>query len=183
MLSFSPSMSRREVVVRGVLAVAIGAALTVWPAITVGTVVVLFAVFVFADAIASTAQLFRDGQSTGDRLLLGLRAFLEIVAGAVAIAYPGVTVSIMTVIVGIFAIATGVNELTGSRRLSLLGAPGTGWLAVEGVLAVMTGVALVVWPSIGAVTLAIVFGLYLAISGLVLLLSAAVSPRVAPSEA
>jgi uncharacterized membrane protein HdeD (DUF308 family) len=83
----------------------------------------------------------------------------------------------MTVVIGVFAIAFGVNELTAGRRLSRLGLNGTGWAVVSGVLSVMTGVALVVWPGIGAVTLAIVFGLYLAILGLTLLVSAAITPR------
>ena len=41
----------------------------------------------------------------------------------------------------------------------------------------MTGVTLVVWPGIGAVTLAIVFGIYLAVYGVLLLVAAAMTPR------
>jgi uncharacterized membrane protein HdeD (DUF308 family) len=58
-----------------------------------------------------------------------------------------------------------------------------GWEIAGGLLSVMTGIALVVWPGIGAVTLAIVFGAYLAVLGVVLLLSAAVTPRGMPVEA
>jgi uncharacterized membrane protein HdeD (DUF308 family) len=174
---FTPAMSRGEATVRSLLAVVLGAVLVAWPAITIGTVVVLFAIFAFADAVVSGIELFRSGTSTADRVQLGLRAVIELIAGGVAIAYPGVTVSIMTVILGIFAIAFGTNELVASRRLSRLGLRGTGWTVVSGVLSVMTGVALVVWPGIGAVTLAVIFGLYLAILGLTLLVSAAITPR------
>ena len=82
----------------------------------------------------------------------------------------------MTVVIGLFAIAVGVNEIAGSSTLSKLGASGTGWLVASGSLSILTGVALVVWPGIGAVTLAIVFGAYLAASGVLLLLSAAAGP-------
>jgi uncharacterized membrane protein HdeD (DUF308 family) len=174
---FTPTMSRGEATVRGLLAVVLGAVLVAWPAITIGTVTALFAIFAFADAVLSGIELFRSGKSTGDRVQLGLRAVIELIAGGVALAYPGVTVSIMTVILGVFAVAFGVNELVASRRLSRLGLNGTGWTVVSGVLSVMTGVALVVWPGLGAVTLAVIFGLYLAILGLTLLVSAAITPR------
>jgi uncharacterized membrane protein HdeD (DUF308 family) len=174
---FTPTMSRGETTVRGLLAVVLGAVLVAWPSITIGTVVALFAIFAFADAIVSSIELFRSGEGTADRVQLGLRALIEVIVAGVAIAYPGVTASIMTVVIGVFAIAFGVNELAAGRRLSRLGLNGTGWAVVSGVLSVMTGVALVVWPGIGAVTLAIVFGLYLAILGLTLLVSAAITPR------
>ena len=176
MLSFSQPISRGNAALRGLLATAIGTTLVVWPGITLGTVIALFAIAVFADGAVSAYRAFGDGRRAEDRMQLGLRALIDVIAGVVAIAYPSATVSIMTVIVGIFAIATGVNELSGSRLLRNLGASGTGWLVVSGVLAVMTGVALVVWPGIGAVTLAVVFGIYLALSGLALLVSAAVTP-------
>jgi uncharacterized membrane protein HdeD (DUF308 family) len=83
----------------------------------------------------------------------------------------------MTVVVGVFTIALGVNELAGSVVSSRLRGKGTGWLVLSGTLSIMTGVALVVWPGIGAVTLAFLFGLYLAIAGGALLVSAAVAPR------
>jgi uncharacterized membrane protein HdeD (DUF308 family) len=180
MLSFSQPISRGNAALRGLLATAIGTTLVVWPGITIGTVIALFAIAVFADGAVSAYRAFGDGRRAEDRMQLGLRALIDVIAGVVAIAYPGATASIMTVIVGVFAIATGVNELSGSRLLRNLGASGTGWLVVSGVLAVMTGVALVVWPGIGAVTLAVVFGIYLALSGLVLLVSAAVTPSGKP---
>jgi uncharacterized membrane protein HdeD (DUF308 family) len=180
MLSFSQPISRGNAAVRGLLAAALGATLIVWPGITIGTVVVLFAVSVFADAIVSSARAFGDGRRAEDRWLLGLRAVIDITAGVVALAHPSATLGAMTVVIGLFALAIGITELSGSRTLRRLGASGTGWLVASGVLSVLTGLALVVWPSIGAVTLAVVFGAYLALSGLTLLISAAVTPSGEP---
>jgi uncharacterized membrane protein HdeD (DUF308 family) len=186
MLSFSSPLSRGQAAVRGILAAALGTAFMVWPAITIGTFVVLFAVFVFGNAFVSLVQMFRSGESAGDRALLGIRALVEIGAGVAALAYPGVTAAIMTVIAGIYAITVGGLELAAIGRLSQAGIKTSGWMIAAGVLTIMTGVALVVWPGIGAVTLALVFGIYLAVSGLVLLVSAAVTPRgasVVPAQA
>jgi uncharacterized membrane protein HdeD (DUF308 family) len=177
MLKFTQPLSRGNAALRGVVAAAVGVGLIAWPSITLGAVTSLFAIFAFADAIASGVRAFGSGRTAGDRVLLAMRSAIGFAAGVVAVAYPGATVGAMTVIIGIYAIATGVNELMASSRLSRLGLGGTGWLVLDGVLAVITGIVLVVWPGIGAVTLAIVFGIYLAASGLTLLVSAAVTPR------
>ena len=182
----STPQTRGQATVRGLLAAALGTTLMVWPGITIGTVVALFAIFVFADAVLSTVQVFRSGESPGERTLLAIRALIEVGAGIAVIAYPGITAAIMTVIVGIYAITAGGLELAVVGRLAQAGVKRNGWAIAGGVLAVMTGVALVVWPGIGAVTLAIVFGAYLAVAGVVLLIQAAVTPRgatVVPSHA
>jgi uncharacterized membrane protein HdeD (DUF308 family) len=74
-------------------------------------------------------------------------------------------------------IVAGVVEISGSRTLSRLGTGGAGWLVAGGLLSIVAGVLLVVWPDIGAVTLAIVFGAYLAVYGGMLLASAALAPK------
>jgi len=83
----------------------------------------------------------------------------------------------------LFAIATGVNELGAARKLRRLGATGTGWLVATGVVSLVAGVALVVWPGIGAVTLALLFGAYLVVYGITLDIAAAMTPRDEPVEA
>jgi len=175
--------SRGHWAVRGLLAVALGGVLLVWPSITIGTVVVLFAIYAFADAIASVTRVFRSDASGGERAMRLVRAAIEITAGVVAIAYPGPTAAVMTAVLGLFAIAIGANELVGARNLSKLGVTGTGWLVATGVVSVLAGVALVVWPGVGAVTLALLFGAYLVVYGITLDVAAAMTPRGEPVEA
>ena len=177
MLSLSPSDSRGHAAVRGLIAAAVGAVLIAWPGITIGTVVVLFAIYAVADAVAVATRAIKGHMSTGDRVLLGLRSLIEVIAAGVALAYPDVTASIMTVVIGIYAITVGGLELAGVGLLAKAGVSGYGRKLAGGLLTVMTGVALVVWPGIGAVTLALVFGAYLTVAGAVLLVSAAVAPR------
>jgi uncharacterized membrane protein HdeD (DUF308 family) len=185
MQSLLSPVSRGHAAFRGFVAAALGIALIAWPAITIGTVVVLFAAYALVDAGTVAVRAFGHGVSGGDRALLLLRSGIEVVAAIVAVAYPGVTASIMTVILGIYAITVNGLDLAVIGKLSRLGAKGLGWEIATGVLGVMTGVALVVWPGIGAVTLAIVFGAYLTFAGGAMLISAAVTPRgeLVPSRA
>jgi uncharacterized membrane protein HdeD (DUF308 family) len=165
------ALSRGHAAVRGAAATALGLTFAVWPGITIGTVIALFAIYTVFDAGLSIYEAFKvdDG-----RALLWLRAVIELAAAGVAVFYPGATVAIMTVVIGIYAITLGGGELAIIRRV---GIDGLGWEAAGAVLAIMAGVTLIVWPGIGAVTLAIVFGLYLAVYGALLLVAAAMTPR------
>jgi uncharacterized membrane protein HdeD (DUF308 family) len=177
MFAFSRPLSRGHAALRGALALVLGVVFLAWPGITIATAVVLFAIYCFMDASAALARLFSAGRTAGDRVLMILRTVIDVAAAIIAIAYPGPTAEVLTLVIGFYVIVAGVVEISGSRTLSRLGTGGTGWLVAGGLLSIVAGVLLVVWPNIGAVTLAIVFGAYLAVYGAVLLVSAGFAPK------
>ncbi len=180
MLTFTRPLSRGHAAARGSLAAVLGGVFIAWPGITIGTVAVLFAIYAFADAIAVGTRAFARGLSGGDRALLGLRAVIEVGAAGVALAWPGVTAAVMTVVIGLYAITAGGLELAASGLLAKYDDAGTGRLVAGGLVSVIAGLLLVFWPGIGAATLAVVFGLYLLVYGVTLALSALVTPHGAP---
>ena len=143
---------------RGLLAVAIGIIAILWPSVTVLAVVVIFAVAVFIDAVHQATRAFsseRAGPVAGHLLL----ALLDIAAGVVAIAWPGITAWALTIWIGAWAVVTGAGEFAmafashetaGERALFGFG----------GLLSVALGVALFARPDLGALSLAEVFGLF-----------------------
>jgi uncharacterized membrane protein HdeD (DUF308 family) len=145
--------------------------------VTIGTAVVLFAVVCIVDAVVALTRLFSSGRPAGDRVLQILRTVVDVGAAGVAIAWPGPTAEVLTVVIGVYAIVVGVLELSASTGSLVKCAGSSGWLIAAGVLSIVAGVLLIVWPDIGAVTLAIVFGAYLAAYGVVLLFSAAAAPK------
>jgi uncharacterized membrane protein HdeD (DUF308 family) len=183
MSTLTRSLTRGQAAARGLLAAVLGGVFMAWPGITIGTVVVFFAIYVVADAVAVARRAVADGLDAGDRALLILRAVVEIAAAVTAVAWPGVTASVMTVLIGLSVVATGGLELAAASRLAKAGIPGSGWIVAGGVLSVIAGLALMFWPGIGAVTLAIVFGAYLLVYGVTLLVSALVTPAGEPVAA
>jgi uncharacterized membrane protein HdeD (DUF308 family) len=148
---------------RGVLGVAVGIAALAWPGVTVYALVILFAVLAFTSAGQEAVRAFNSskGGSVAGHLLLGL---IDMAAGAAAIAWPAPTALVLVLIVGSWAIAGGLfelytafrrGELAGTRAMYLLG----------GLASIAFGVVLFARPAIGAVTLAIVFGLFNVIYG------------------
>lgn len=153
-----------SLIVRGILAIVIGALALAWPTITVFALVILFAVFAFGSAGVQAMQAFTGtkGWPVAGHLLLGL---IDIAAGVVALVWPGVTALVLVWLVGIWAITAGVveffaaflrRETAGQRALFIIG----------GLVSIAFGVLLVGRPVTGAVTLALLFGLFLVIFGI-----------------
>ena len=152
-----------SLIVRGVLALAVGIMALAWPKVTVLALVILFAVYAFIAAGMELMRAFSSGKAgpVFGHLLLGL---VDIAAGVIALAWPGPTALVLVLIVGIWAIAAGLmqfvaafgaGEPAGTRALFILG----------GLASVAFGVVLCARPGIGAITLALLFGLFNLIYG------------------
>ena len=174
MFTFAQPLSRGRAALRGILATVLGVLCLAWPGISIGVAVALFAIYCFADAITQIGNLFRSRETVSHRMLAILLGLIDVAAGIVAIAYPGITAGALVIVIGAWAIVGGVTQL--GTAWQARGA-GSGWLTFNGVLSVIAGVLLIVWPDIGAVTLALVFGIYLMLYGVALLASASVTPR------
>ena len=167
---------------RGLLGLAIGVIAIAWPGVTVGAVVFIFAVAVFTDAVIQITRAFNT-DAVGPVLGRVLLALVDVAAGVVAIAWPGITAEVLTIWIGIWAFVTGVGEF--AMAFSSGGTTASRFmLGLTGLISVALGVVLVVRPDVGAVSLAQVFGLFsfaYGIANVILALSARES--TSPQEA
>jgi uncharacterized membrane protein HdeD (DUF308 family) len=152
-----------SLILRGILAFAVGIIALAWPSATVLALVVLFAVYAFIAAGLQALRAFssRNAGPVVGHLLLGL---LDLGAGVIALAWPAPTALVLVLIVGSWAVATGLFEIVaafragqtaGTRALFILG----------GLVSVAFGAALFARPGMGAITLALLFGLFNLIYG------------------
>ncbi|MFE9606182.1 HdeD family acid-resistance protein [Streptomyces hokutonensis] len=148
---------------RGLLAVVLGVVSVAWPGITIGAVVVLFAVYAFMIAATDAARAFASDR-VGPVLGWLLLALLSLAGGVVALAWPGITALALTIWIAAWALTTGAMEIglafqrgetAGERTLFLL----------TGAVAIVFAFSLFVHPDIGAVSLATVFGLFSLVYG------------------
>ena len=154
-------------ILRGVLAVIVGILALVWPGITILALVILFAVYAFMDAIFEGARAFSSKQAwpvIGHLLL----ALIDVAAGVVAIAWPGPTALVLTLVVGIWAIVAGIAEFF-AAFLSGETAGTRAMLIVTAVISIAFGAIVVNRPEVGAVTIALVFGLFCIASGVTMI--------------
>jgi uncharacterized membrane protein HdeD (DUF308 family) len=153
-----------SLILRGILAVVVGVVALAWPGVTVLALVILFAVCAFMAAGAEAVRAFRS-QTAGPvigHLLLGL---VNIGAGVIALAWPGPTALVLVLLVGAWAAVSGLLEIYAGFRA---GEPaGTRALFfVSGLVSIAFGIVLFARPGIGAVTLALLFGLFNLIYGI-----------------
>ena len=152
-----------SLIARGILAVIIGIIALAWPSVTVLALVILFAVYAFIAAGLQAARAFssRTAGPVIGHLLLGLA---DLAAGVIALAWPGPTALVLVLIVGVWAVTAGLVEFSaafasgepaGTRAMLILG----------GLATIAFGVVLCARPGLGAVTLALLFGLFNLIAG------------------
>src|SRR5262249_15029485 len=107
MLTFGAPLSRGHAVFPGVLAAASGILWLVWPGISIGVAVALFAIYCFADAITQVVNLFRSGETVSHRMLMILLGLIDVAAGVTAVAYPGITAGALVIVIGVWAMVGG----------------------------------------------------------------------------
>ena len=161
---------------RGLLAIAIGVVSVVWPNITVGAFVILFAVYAFLVAGSDAARAFssdRAGPVAG-YLFLGL---LSLAAGLIALLWPGLTALVLTIWIAAWAFVTGIMEIVLSFWQGETAGERAMW-ALGGLVSITLGVVLVLRPDIGALSLATVFGLFAIVAGVSALVLSAQARRM-----
>lgn len=152
-----------SLILRGLLALGIGVVALAWPGVTVFALVVVFAIYAFIAAGLQAMQAFasRTAGPVFGHLLLGL---IDIGAGMFALAWPAPTALVLVLVVASWAIATGVLEIVaGFRRGEEAGTRAL--LILGGLVSAAFGVVLFARPGMGAISLALLFGLFNLITG------------------
>ncbi|MDX6252163.1 MAG: hypothetical protein QOF10_5523 [Kribbellaceae bacterium] len=149
---------------RGLLAVVIGVVSVVWPNVTVGALVILFAVYAFVAAAADGARAFAS-RSAGPVVGYLLLALLDLVAGIAALVWPGITALVLTIWIAAWAFVSGVIEVAMAFRHGEDAGERAMW-ALTGLVSIALGIVLAIRPDIGAVSLATVFGLFSIVYGI-----------------
>jgi uncharacterized membrane protein HdeD (DUF308 family) len=155
--------SSTSLILLGVLAIIVGIIAIAWPKVTIYALVILFAVYAFIDAALQAMRAFTS-RAAGPVLGHLLLALIALAAGVIALAWPGPTALVLVLVVAIWAFTGGIFEIfaafqsgetAGTRALFI----------ITGLVSILFGVVLFAHPNIGAVTLALLFGLFTLIYG------------------
>jgi uncharacterized membrane protein HdeD (DUF308 family) len=154
-------------VLRGLLAIGVGVLAWTRPEIFWASLVLVFGVYAVVDGVFAIVAA-KTGE-TRDRLLHFLEGVLGIVVGAIVFLYPDQAGRAIVLLIGLWAVATGVVEMISAVRLRREIADE--WLlGLGGLLSVVLGVILIVRPEFGRVTTTYVLGTYGLIFGVVLVM-------------
>jgi uncharacterized membrane protein HdeD (DUF308 family) len=156
-------------VVRGVAAALFGIIAFVAPIATAFALALVIGLFAIVDGIVDIVDAVRYRGATGmrSRIVLGV---IGIVFGLVVLIWPGLSLEILIVIIGIWAVIAGILQIIVS--VGHRGVPGSGWVwgLVAGALTVVFGVLVLFRPGSGLITLIWILGVYAILFGIALIL-------------
>jgi uncharacterized membrane protein HdeD (DUF308 family) len=146
------------VVLRGVAAVIFGVLALIWPRITLFVLVIMFGAYAFVDGIFTLGSVL-FGQRQGRRGWLVLEGIAGILIGVLTFFWPGATTLALLWLIAAWALVTGVLEIAAAVRLRKE-IRGEWLLTLSGVLSVLFGILLIVWPTTGALAVVFLIAIY-----------------------
>lgn len=97
--------------------------------------------------------------------MLLLRGIVALVFGVLCLAYPSVTLIVMTIMFGVYALLDGILALVSS--ISMVKGRARWWSTfVEGTVGVILGLVILIWPGITAFGLLYLIGVWAIITGI-----------------
>ncbi len=152
------------VVLRGVLAILFGVLAFIWPSITLFVLVLLFGAYALVDGIFALIAAITN-RTKSNRVWVLLEGIAGVIAGIVTLFLPGITAIALLFLIAAWAIITGILEILAAIELRK-GISNEWLLALSGILSVVFGILIAVFPGAGAMGIiwaiaayAIVFGI------------------------
>lgn len=161
--------------IRGVLAVALGIALTVWPGLTLSNVVLFFGFYAMLDGAWSIAAGVRVSTRLLDAWPVVLEGVVSLILGATAVVWPFVPRGFVNLLAA-WGVITGVLEIAAAVRLPRTSA--SHWLlGTAGVSSLFLAVVVALLPYADERIIARTIAVYAEVFGVVLFLAALYFPR------
>jgi uncharacterized membrane protein HdeD (DUF308 family) len=146
-------------ILRGVLAIAFGVVAFVSPPATIAALVLLFGAWALVDGVFHIAGAIQDRSRNRSFWLAVLEGVVSIIAGVLALAFPAFAALSLLLIISAWSIITGIFEVVMAIRLREQ-ITGELWLAIAGILSIMFGVLLFLFPTSGAITIVWIIGAF-----------------------
>ena len=152
------------VVAYGVLSVLAGLLALIWPNATLVVIAIIFALQLLFGAIYQFVFAFAIPQEAGWlRALVAVLAVVSLVVAVYLLGHVGLTLLVLAVLLGAFWIVQGAIEIFLS-----IGHPeieNRGWIIVSGILSLVAGAVVVLYPGISLIFLTFVLGFWLILFG------------------
>lgn len=128
----------------------------------------LFAAYAVVEGIFNSIIALRAPKGESRWWVLLLEGIVSVAAGFIAFLYPDITVLVLVILIGVWAILTGAFEIAAAIRLRKY-IEGEWLLVVSGILSILFGGIFLFVPDIGALTIAAFVGAYALLFGILLI--------------
>jgi len=161
----------RALALRGLVALLFGLVVLLWPGLVLAVLALLFGIYAVVDGAITLVPAFRSSEWGARRWLPLAEGAMGIIAGLIALLWPGLTIDgLVYVIVG-WAVVTGTLKIL--TAILLRTEVENGWLlAGSGALSVLFGVLLAALSGSDVPFLAPLIGAFAVVVGLALIVFA-----------
>jgi uncharacterized membrane protein HdeD (DUF308 family) len=156
----------------GLLTIVLGAIVLAWPGPTILVASTLFGVYLLLSGLAELFMAFALPRSAGTRVLLFISGALSLVLAILSFRHfgDGYAVLLLSLWIGIGFVFQGVSGVAAGASESDL--PGRGWYIIAGIISVLAGLAVLVWPFDSIAVLTLAAGIWLVIIGVTQIIQA-----------
>ena len=156
---------------RGVLAILFGLVALLLPGIALLAFIYVFAAYAIIDGVVTVLVSIRERGSLSRWGWVLAEGLLSVVAGLVAVVYPGLTALVLLYVVAAWAIVTGITEI--AAAFTLREQVSREWaLGLAGLLSIVFGIILFIRPGAGLLALLWLVGIYAILFGILFIVRA-----------
>lgn len=154
------------VLIRGVLAVVFGLYALFSPAAALLALIFVYGFYAIFDGVTALVAGFRNRGTShwGWHIVQGV---VSLVAGFIALFWPGPTILALVLIIAVWSIVLGVTEIVEAFTARRNGSSSWVWLLIGGIVGILFGIVLISSPAAGALTLLWVIGIFALVFGVV----------------
>jgi uncharacterized membrane protein HdeD (DUF308 family) len=144
---------------RGVVAIAVGVAAFAWPGLTIAILILLFGAFILFDGITAVIDAIRYRDTVQNWWLWLLDGVLGVVVGLMTLSWPGLTSVVLIWFIAAWSILGGILRIVAAIELRKQ-VKGEWLLILSGALSVLFGVAIIAVPHAGILSIAWLIGFW-----------------------
>jgi uncharacterized membrane protein HdeD (DUF308 family) len=155
----------KSTIISGLLAVVLGVVILAWPGKSIIVASVLLGIYLVVSGVAQVIFAFSLHVSAGSRILLFVSGAASLILAVLAFRHfgEGYAILLLGIWIGVGFVFRGVATTVTAISDSAL--PGRGWAIFFGVITIIAGLIVLAYPYDSLVTLTLVTGIWLIITG------------------
>ena len=166
-----PSLAKKVwifAIIRGVLGIIFGLVALFAPIATAVVLAIVIGAWAIVDGVFDIIEAIRHRGSSSMALRI-LWGAVSILFGILVLVWPGMSLGVLVIFVGIWAIIIGVLEIMVSIRHRSVRNSGWVWGIIGGALAILFGILVLIRPGTGLITIIWIIGIWAIVWGITLI--------------
>jgi len=164
----------------GLLSIALGVVILVWPGISLFALTIVFGAYALASGVVGLFYAF-TAEADGERGWLILSGLLGIAVGIVVLVWPSISALALLYVIGAYAVALGIIAVVGAFWLPIDGGD-TALMILSCLVSILFGIVIFARPGDGALVTLTLIAAFALVTGITELVVAIGGKRLVESD-